>query len=235
MLYLIGLGLSVDGFSYGSYNAVKNSRVIYIDNYTIELPYKKEELEELVQKKIREADREFVEGFEILKEAKEKNVALLVYGSPMMATTHISLIEEARKKNIPTRIIHGASVFDGVSETGLQLYKFGKITSMPKFESESFAEVIKENSSIKAHSLILIDIGLDFKDALKKLKKSSEKKNLNLEKIIACSKLGTKNSGIFYDKIKKLKKENVKPPFCFIIPSDLHFVEREFLELVGGK
>ena len=232
MLYIIGLGLDKDGFSYSSYNAVKNSRVVYLENYTVEFPYEKEELEELIQKKVKDADRDFVESFEILKETKEKNVALLVYGAPLMATTHTSLISEARKRKIPVRIIQSASVFDGISEVGLQLYKFGKITSIPDFETDSFTKVIKENLSIKAHSLILIDIGLGFKNAIDKLKKASEEKNLKLDKIIVCSKIGTRNSRVFYDGIKELKKEDIKAPFCFIVHSDLHFMEKEFLEVI---
>ena len=233
MLYLIGLGLDRDGFSYGSYNAVKNSRVVYLENYTVEFPYGKEELEELIQKRVREADRDFVEGFEILKEAAEKNVALLVYGSPLTATTHVSLIEEAKKRKIPARIIQGASVLDGVSETGLQTYKFGKTASMPDFEADSFTEIVKENASIKAHSLVLIDVGIKFRDALDRLEKSSAKKKITLKKIVVCSRLGTKDGRIFYGETRELKNKDVAAPFCFIIPSDLHFMEKEFLEKTG--
>ena len=230
MLYIIGLGLNESGFTYNAFNAIKNSRKVYLENYTVNFPYSKEELEELIQKKVKLADRDFIESFEILKESKEKNIALLVYGSPLMATTHISLMNEAKKKKIPVRVIHSASIMDAIAETGLQIYKFGKTASMPNFEAESFIDIVKENQKINAHSLILIDIGLEFKDALKKLSKTAKIKNLKLNKIIICQALGTKNQKIFYKNINELKKIKIKKPFCIIIPNKLHFMEKEFLE-----
>ena len=159
---------------------------------------------------------------------------MLVYGSPLTATTHISLIAEAKKRKIKIKIIHGASIFDAVAETGLQLYKFGKITSMPGWEKnfapESFIDVVKENLSINAHSLILVDIGLDFQKALEQLEISARNKKLKLEKIIVCSKLGMKNQEIFYGEIRKLKKKKIEVPFCFIISTKVHFVEEEYLK-----
>jgi diphthine synthase len=234
MLYLIGLGLNKEGFSYEAINAIKNCRKIYLENYTVELPYTKDEIQELIQKKIADADRNFVESEQLIKEAKEQNVALLVYGNPLMATTHISLIEEARKEKIQTRIIHASSVLDAVAETGLQIYKFGKTTSIPSwkknFEPTSFIEIIKQNQSIDAHSLILVDVGMSLKDALDELKKSCTKENFKLEKIVLCSRLGTKDSKVYYDKLNNLKKKEILSPFCIVIPSKLHFLEKEILE-----
>ena len=233
MLYLIGLGLNESGFSYEAFNTIKNSRIVYLENYTINLPYEKEEIEELIQKKVKLADREFVENFKILKEAKEKNVALLVYGSPLIATTHVSLIQEAKKQKIPIRIIQASSILDAITETGLQIYKFGKIASMPEwkknFTPESFMEILQQNLSINAHTLILIDIGLEFSKALEQLEISAKNKKIKLNKIVICQSLGTKHKKIFYNNIKELKKIKIKKPFCIIIPSKLHFMEKEFL------
>ena len=159
---------------------------------------------------------------------------MLIYGSPLIATTHISLIQEAQKNKIKYEIIHNASIFDAITETGLQIYKFGKITSMPRWENnfkpKSFMNVVKENQIISAHSLILIDVSLDFKEAVKQLETSAKSRRLKLNKIIVCSVLGTKNKKIFYGKIKELKNKKIKKPFSIIIPSELHFVEKEFLE-----
>jgi len=168
--------------------------------------------------------------------AKNKKIVLLVYGSPLTATTHISLIQEAKKRKIKYRVIHGASVLDAVLETGLQVYKFGKIASMPSwipeknFKPESFAEIIKENQSIEAHTLLLIDIGLGFQEALNQLEAVSLNQNVALKKIIVCQSLGTKNRKIFYGEIEELKDKKIKKPFCIIIPGKLHFVEKDFLE-----
>ncbi|MFH1787356.1 MAG: diphthine synthase [archaeon] len=235
MIYLIGLGLNYDGISKQGLVAAKKCKKVYLENYTIDFPYPIEQLKEVIGKKIVVVNREFVESLEIVDEAKKKDVALLVYGSPLTATTHISLIEEAKNCRIKYKIIYNASVLDAVAETGLQLYKFGKISSMPKwdkekkFTPESFMEIVKENNSIKAHSLILVDIGLNFHEAVKQLINASKNK-IKLNEVIVCSRLGARNRRIFYDYIENLKNKKIEAPYCFIIPSKLHFVEKEFLE-----
>ena len=231
MFYLIGLGLNEKGYSREAYDAIMKCKRIYFDNYTVEFPYKTKELEkQFPKKKLIPANREFIESLSILDEAKKQNVCLLVYGSPLTATTHITLIEEAKKKKIKTKIIHGASIFDAIAETGLQIYKFGKIASMPNFEAESFIEIIKDNLKINAHSLILIDIGMKFEKALERLDEILRKNKINVDKIVVCSKLGTDKGKIFYGGFSALKKKKVEAPFCFIIPTKLHFLELEVLE-----
>src|SRR3989339_644524 len=136
MLYLIGLGLNAYGISKEGLDIVKRCKRIYLENYTVDFPYPITELEDIIGKKVISADREKVESLEIVDEAEEMEVALLIYGSPLTATTHISLIQEAKALEIKYKIIY--------------------------------------NASIKAHSLILCDIGLDFEEAINQLKKSAE-------------------------------------------------------------
>jgi len=235
MLYIIGLGLNIDGISKFGLQAVKRCKRVYLENYTVDFPYSEGGLKEALGKKIVPADREFVESLEIVDEARKADVALLVYGSPLTATTHISLIQEAKRCGVKYKIIYNASILDAVAETGLQLYKFGKVASMPKWEKsfspDSFMKIVQENQSMKAHSLILIDIGLEFQDALNQLKISAEKHKINLNKIILCQRLGTKDKRISYKTIEELERYNdVKTPYCIVIPSKLHFLEKEVLE-----
>jgi diphthine methyl ester synthase len=233
MLYLIGLGLDVKGISKYGLEVVKRCKRVYLENYTVDFPYSEGELKEILGKKILPADREKVESLEIVDEARRMDVALLIYGSPLTATTHISLIQEAKRLKIKYKLIYNASIIDAVAETGLQIYKFGKITSMPNFEADSFMETVKKNQFIDAHSLILVDIGLEFEKVLEKLEKALEKYKIKLKKIIVCSKLGTKDSKVIYKEIEELKEyKNIKIPFCIIIPSKLHFLEKEILENV---
>lgn len=239
MLYLIGLGLNEKGISKQGLEAVKKCKKVYLENYTVNFPYSLKVLEKEIGKKIILAGREFVEDMnELLNEAKKQNVALLVYGSPLTATTHISLIQEAKKQKIKYEIIYNASVLDAVAETGLQLYKFGKTTSLPlwkeNFKPESFIEIIKTNQKINAHSLILVDIDLKFKDALNELIISARNKKFKIDKIIVCSRLGNKDKEIFYGTISELKNNEIKSPYCFIIPEKLHFLEEEILKGFDG-
>jgi len=237
MLYIIGLGLNVDGISKYGLEIVQRCKKIYLENYTVDFPYNKEELEHILKKKISFADRNFVESFTIIDEAKKMDVALLVYGSPLTATTHISLIQEAKKCGIRYKIIYNASILDAVAETGLQIYKFGKIASMPKwkedenFTPDSFMQIVQNNNSMKAHSLILVDIGLDISDAINQLEISAKKNEIKLNKIVVCQALGTKHKKILYRNFDEMKKlTNVRKPYCIIIPSKLHFIEKEVLE-----
>jgi len=237
MLYLIGLGLNKDGISSFGLAMAKKCKKVYLENYTVDFPYTKHQLEEVIGKKIIDADRKFVEDLKIIDEAAKLDVGLLVYGSPLTATTHITLLQEAKASGIRTKIIYSASVFDAVAETGLQLYKFGKIASMPawnpaeNYEPSSFMKVVQENQSMKAHSLILIDIGLEFPDALEQLEKAAKEYEIKLNKIIVCQVLGTQDRKISYKTIEEFKEfSGVRKPYCIIIPSKLHFMEKEVLE-----
>ncbi len=235
MLYIIGLGLNVDGISKYGLEIVKRCKKVYLEDYTIDLPYTMEELAHIIDKKILPANRELVEGLSIVDEATKKDVALLVYGSPLTATTHITLIQEAKRLGIKYRVLYNASVLDAVAESGLQLYKFGKVASMPawkpSYTPDSFMDIVKENMSIKAHSLILIDPGLDFQDALDQLEKSAEKHNIKLKSLLVCQRAGGKRRKFLYRFIEELRTfEGVQHPYCIIIPSKLHFVEKEVLE-----
>jgi diphthine synthase len=239
MLYLIGLGLNADGISKYGLGIIKKCKRVYLENYTVDFPYNIEELEHIIDKKVILADRALVESLKIVDEAKKMDIGLLVYGSPLTATTHISLIQEAQNSGIRYKIIYNGSILDAVAETGLQLYKFGKIASMPKWEKEknftpdSFMKIVQENNSVKAHSLILIDIGLGFQDALNQLQISAEKNDVKLSKIVVCSRLGTKDKKIIWDYPENLKEfEHIKNPYCIIIPSKLHFLEKEILESI---
>lgn len=234
MLYLIGLGLNKESITYDAMNAIKNCRKVYLENYTVNLPYSVSDIQNIIQKKIIPAEREFVESNEIVKQSKHQNIVLLVYGSPLVATTHISLIHEAKKMKVPFRIISNASILDAIVETGLQVYKFGKIASIPawkkNYKPTSFAEIIKQNQKINAHTLVLIDIDLGFQETLKQLEESSKEHKIKLDKIIVCSKLGTKTQKILYEDFKKFKKiKEIEKPYCLIIPGKLHFLENKTL------
>ena len=232
MLYIIGLGLNEKGISLEGKEHLRKCKKTYLENYTVEFPYKIKDLEKSINRKIQPLNREEVESNRLILEAKKDDICLLVYGCPLFATTHISLIEDCKKDKVKYKIIYATSVFDAIAESGLQLYKFGKISSMPtwktNFTPDSFLDFVKQNKSIGAHSLILIDIGLKFKTALEQLEKSSKSKKISLNKILICSQLGSKNK-FHYNSITNLKKKNIRAPFCIIIPGEMHFLEEEIV------
>lgn len=241
MLYLIGLGLNFDSISSYGLKVAKRCKKLYIEDYTINFPYSKKKLSEVFGKKVIPADRKFVESLELVDLAAKQDIALLVYGSPLTATTHITLLNEAKNSKVKAKVIYSASILDGVGETGLQLYKFGKVTSMPKWDSDkgftpdSFIETIKENHSINAHSLILIDIDLKFPEAINQLKASAEKHKFKLKDIIICQCLGTAQSKVLYRPVSEVDDYRIRLPYCIIIPGKLHFAEKEYLENFESK
>jgi len=95
---LIGLGLNKDSISAEALKILQDCDKIYLENYTVNFPYKLEELEESLKTQITPLDRTKVEDESILDEAKEKNIALLVYGDALSATTHFQLITSCKEK-----------------------------------------------------------------------------------------------------------------------------------------
>lgn len=124
----------------------------------------KERLETFYGKPVILADRDMVETESdlILKNADQEDISLLVVGDPFGATTHTDIILRARALNIPTRVIHNASIINAVGASGLQLYNFGQTVSLVFFtetwKPDSFYDRIKENADIGLHTLILLDI-----------------------------------------------------------------------------
>jgi len=234
--YLIGTGMNKNSISADALEILKSCDKIYFENYTVNFPYQIDELGKSFGTKIIKLNRTEVEDESILTEARNSNIALLVYGDSLSATTHVQLILECKKQNIPYQIFHNASVITTIAETGLQLYKFGKTASMPNWAEHtnkptSFMNYIKENQSIRAHTLILTDIGLEIKNAITQLKIARKKEKIELpKKIIVCSNVGTENQKIFYDTTENLKNKKIKMPFCLIIPGELHFIEEEALK-----
>jgi len=228
--------MNKNSISTDALETLKFCNKIYLENYTVNFPYSIKKLESQYNLKIKELDRTKIEDESVIQDAKNKNIALLVYGDTLSATTHMQLIIECKKQKIPYQIFHNASILTTIAETGLSLYKFGKTSSMPNWTEHtnkptSFMDYIKENQSIKAHTLILTDIGLEIKNAINQLQESSQKTDISLpEKIAAISNAGTENQKIFYDTLDNLKNKNISMPFCLIIPTKLHFIEEEAIE-----
>jgi len=249
-LYFIGIGLYDEkDVSLRGLGTIKKCDVVYLEDYTSMLSCGIKKLEKLYGKKIILSSREMVENKaedSILKEALEKNVAFLVIGDPMSATTHIDLRLRAEKAGIKCFVIHNASVFSAVGFTGLQLYKFGRTTSIP-FQEENWHpetpyDVIKENRKNGLHTLLLLDLRPNEKrfmtvnDAIKYLltieNKRKEKVFSKSMLCVGCARLGSLKPCIKAGNAEELLKEDFgKPVHCLIVPGKLHFAEEDALEL----
>jgi diphthine synthase len=246
-LYFIGLGLCDEkDITLKGLEAIRKCDYVYLEAYTSMLQCSINDLEDLYHKKIIFTDRETVErrAYEILADAKDKNVAFLVVGDIFGATTHTDLMLRAKKESIKCEFIHNASIINVIGIIGLELYKYGKITSIP-FSTESFMpetpyDVIKLNRKEGLHALVLLDLRPDeqrymtVNDAIKYLLhiEHNRKENVFTEDTvcIGCARIGCKDFKIKAGKAKDLMHEDFgKPLHCLIIPGTMHFIEEEAL------
>ncbi len=240
MLNIIGIGLDDEkDITLKGLEIVRKSDRVYLETYTSKLQCSLKELEKLYKKKIIPANRELVENNAeqtILKEAKTKEVSLLVIGDPTCATTHTDIILRAKKLGIKTKIIHNASIISAVGITGLEVYKFGKTTSIP-FENKDVKtpfDVLKNNLKNNLHTLILLDLKPDenkfltISEAINYLAKQGMSKS---QLCIGCARLGSDTQKIIAASADKLAKIDFgNPTYCLVIPAKLHFIEEEALE-----
>lgn len=248
MLYLIGLGLAdPSDISVKGLEAVKKCDKLYLESYTSKLSCPKEGLEKFYGKDVHLANREFVEGAEqLLKESKEGDVALLIIGDPLCATTHWDILQRAKEQSIKTEVVHNASIMNAVGATGLQAYKFGKTTSVPfpqeGFEPETAYNTVKENKSIGAHTLLLLDLDperdkyMSVNEAIELLRKieRARKEDVFLPRdwCVGVARLGFADQKIVAGTVTEVSDADFgPPPHALIVPGRLHFVEEDALQL----
>ena len=253
MLYLVGLGLYDEkDISVNGLEAMKSADVVYAEFYTARLfGGNLKSLESLAGVKINILDREEVEEENLpIKQAEEKNVAFLTAGDPLMATTHSDLLLEATKKGIKVVVVHASSILSAAPGiAGLQAYKFGKVTTIPRPEDNYFPhspyQAISENNKMGLHTLVLLDIQahrnyyMTANEGLEYLLRVEEKQNEGLisENTLAVviARAGSKKPLVRADYVGKLVNDDFGGPLhCVIIPGDLHFLEAEGLVILGG-
>lgn len=243
MLYLIGLGLNDENdLTLKAVNTMKKCDSVFIELYTNKWLGDIKKLEEIAGKEIKAMERIGVESSFLVNEAKKKDVALLIPGDPLTATTHMELVIEAKKKNISVEIVHSSSIYTAIAESGLQLYKFGRSTTLvypeERFKPESPFNIIKENMKAGLHTLVLLDIKQDeekYMTANEGIDILIENNVVSEDTIaIACCQLGSASHKIKCGKIKNLVEDKSISgvPASIIIPGKLHFKEEEALDLL---
>lgn len=247
MLLLIGLGISgYDDISVKGIDGLLGCDEVYAEAYTGDMKEGAiERIEEKTGKKITLLKRKDVEeGKQLVEKAKEKRIALLVPGDPLIATTHISLILSARKEKVETKVIHSSSIISaGIGESGLHPYKFGRMVTLA-FWREGYTptspyDVILENKERGLHTLLLLDrdekIGrMDAKKGIELLfqMEKEKKKGLITDETVAVvlSRVGYDGQKISFGRMNELLKKELGPtPHIIILPGPLHFLEEEYL------
>ncbi|MEM0353653.1 MAG: diphthine synthase [Archaeoglobaceae archaeon] len=240
MLTLIGLGLGDEkDITIRGLEAVKDADVVYAEFYTSKIFASLEALRKFLGKEIRLLSREDLEERvgSLIEETKRKKVAILVAGDPTIATTHVAILLEAKKKGIETRVINNASIINAVcSLTGLQNYRFGKSATVSWHRSRAFIDVIKANLSIDAHTLLFLDLNPPMRicDAIERI--------LELEKefenhfAVGIARAGSESAVVKCDRLKSLLDFDFGDPLhtLVILARKLHFMEYECLRFFAS-
>ncbi len=255
MFYLVGLGLFDEkDISLKGLECLRNVDKIYAEFFTSRLFGSSfEAIEELIGQKIEVLVRgEVEEESKFLEEAKTQDVALITGGDPLIATTHSDFLVRCSKKGIDYEVIHGSSILSSAPAiSGLQGYKFGKVTTIPfpdyNFYPKSPYEAIEENLKMDLHTLVLLDIqahkdrymtvnqGLEY---LMNIHDSLEDRDglVNEDTLaMGIARVGSKDVCVKAGTIKELIDFDFGGPLhCLVIPSKLHIVEAEYLVEIAG-
>ena len=249
MLWFVGLGISgISELSDNTISVIKNADIVYLESFTSPISEtEKEQLANMCDGEFKIAKRWLVEdGNEILENAKKREVVLISYGDPYIATTHLELKTRAVTDKIETKTIHSSSIVSSlIGEIGLQYYKVGKILTVmnePKSMITPY-NTISNNLLSKMHSVILLEYNEDKsfflapQDALSLLldaEKIQNGKIISLDTFaIIASRIGKSDQNITSGKISNLiKKEFGNPPHTIIIPGSLHFTESNAVKIV---
>ncbi len=240
-LIFIGLGLwDENDITLNGLIQARSCKHIFAEMYTSCLfGTTKDKIQYLIGKPITILSRESVENEDdIINLAKKESVAFLTAGDPMTATTHVSLRLRAIHEGIPTQILHGISIVTAsASETGLQIYKFGRITTLAfpqkNFFPESPYHVIGQNIKQGLHSLILLDIAaeeeryMDIQTGIRLLLKMEEKNKLGIIQkntlMIGIARASSPAMVVKADYPHHLLKKDFGPPLhTLIVPGKLH-------------
>jgi len=166
VLYLVGLGLGDErDLTVRGLEVVRAASVVWLESYTAVLPgVDAARLAAYYGRDVLVADRERVEqgGDALVESARSADVAVLVVGDPLGATTHADLWLRARRAGVRVEVVHNASIMNAVGACGLSLYRFGQTVSVPLFQGswrpDSFYDKIKANRDAGLHTLCLLDI-----------------------------------------------------------------------------
>ena len=247
-LTIIGLGLDSEiDLSLRGLEAARRAEEIFLEDYTsllsnLSIP----RLEELVQKPIRLISRDELEhpGLRnFLGGISSKNVALLVPGDPLTATTHQAVRSQALKQGLDVRVIHASSIFTAAPGlAGLFIYKFGSSATItfPDNPSKVPYETLTENKQRGLHTLFFLDLRkpenrfMRISEALQILQENEiqERRGVVTDDslFVGVARAGSETSTVHAGTLRDLAGTDFAgPPHTLIAPGKLHFMEEEFL------
>ena len=251
VLYIIGMGIYGEpSIPYSYYKLIRKAVKVYLETYTSPLKVDIEKLKKIFNaKEIIPIDRSTVEeNDELIREASERNVVILVSGDPLIATTHATLVLESIRNGIDVKVIHSSSALcAAIGESGLHTYKFGPSCTLIRSEKGSSLrcyQILRDNIQKGFHTLFFLEYDalenyvMSPKEGIETLVKYDEDNLISDEQyvIVLCA-LGSENEEKKILKIEEImndKAELGEEPCILIIPGELHFTEEEYLKYVLG-
>jgi diphthine synthase len=247
MLTFVGLGLYDErSVTVAGREAIADADRVYLETYTSRLAGASvADLEAAHDKTIEPVGRPDVEGQPepILDAAETEQVAFLVGGDPMIATTHVDLRLRAADRGIETRIVHGTTAQAAASSlTGLQNYRFGKAATLPFPGSrgpevpESVPRTIRENSDRGLHTLVFLDIEADDPDREPQFLDAATAANALAEPLddalaVVVARAGSEEPLVEAERLSALAERDFGDPLhLLVVPGECHHMEREALE-----
>ncbi|HSQ94337.1 MAG TPA: diphthine synthase, partial [Methanoregula sp.] len=244
----IGLGLfDKTDISQKGLACIRQADHVFLESYTSCLMGSTVgEMEEFYQKPVRRLFREDVEQHpdNVLELARHGQVAFLCAGDPMVSTTHADLRIRAAEQGIRTAIIHAASIASAVCGlTGLQNYRFGKSCSLPFPQKNWFPttpfDVIVQNLERRLHTIVYLDIQKDrfmtIPEAVGLLEQMAGEKHTPLPLYVGIARAGSEDVIVRAGPAETMRTQHFGPPLhILVIPSELHDMERRYLEMFAG-
>ena len=247
-LTLISIGLTDhNDMSQRALQAAHDCDTLYAELYTMILDTGAQRLTEAIGKPVQELPRGRLEedSSTLIKEAQHTNIGILVGGDALTATTHISLLLEAAKKGVKTRVIHGSSILTAVAETGLSPYKFGRTVTLPlpgKAPPDTVLATLRENREHGLHTLVLLDLDTANREAhtvsraIDILLEADQPDTFNRDTLtVGVARLAWRDQDIKADSAGNLAGRDFgDPPHVLVVPGRLHFHEIEALRTLAG-
>jgi diphthine synthase len=247
-LTLISIGLTDHtDLSQRALQAAHDCDTLYAELYTMILDTDTRRLSETIGKPVKGLPRGRLEedSSTLIEEAQHRNIGVLVGGDALTATTHISLLLEAAKSGVKTRVVHGSSILTAVAEAGLSPYKFGRTVTLPlpeKAPPDTILSTLRENREHGLHTLVLLDLDTVNREAhtinraIGILLDAHQPESYNEDTLtVGVARLGWEDQEIKADSAKNLTGHLFgDPPHALIVPGRLHFHEKEALRTLAG-
>lgn len=250
MLWFVGTGIDgYRGLSVAALDVLRKCQVVYIERFTSAVSEGDiKGLNSLLEVNIQPVQRWFVEdGRDIIESARTKNVALVTYGDPLIATTHCELRSRAARNSVKTAVLHSASgIASTIGESGLHVYKFGRmVTMMSELHSAiTVYNTVFQNLLTGNHTVILTEYSYNDESKEPFFLNPSSVFNMLLDAerthkhqifsddtfVVVASRVGMHDQKIISGKVGSVRQlEFGIGPHSVIITGALHFTEIQAL------